>query len=86
MNGITGIVANSTQSRSLWIGDVEYWMDEGFLIKIFQEIANVKNLKIIRDKTKNTNLGYGFIEFESPEIAKEVLEEMNGRPIPETNK
>jgi RNA recognition motif-containing protein len=46
----------------------------------------VKNLKIIRDKAKGTNLGYGFVEFESPEIAKEVLNSLNGKAIPESNK
>jgi RNA recognition motif-containing protein len=43
-------------------------------------------LKIIRDKTKFSNQGYGFVEFESPEVAKEVLEVLNGKIIPETNK
>jgi hypothetical protein len=28
--------SNNIQSRSLWIGDIEYWMDEGFIIKIFE--------------------------------------------------
>jgi RNA recognition motif-containing protein len=77
---------NSVQARSLWIGEIDSWMDEGFMIKIFQEVANVKNLKIIRDKTKGTSMGYGFIEFESQEIAKEVLQELNGKLIPESNR
>jgi len=28
--------SNNAQSRSLWIGDIEYWMDEVFIIKIFE--------------------------------------------------
>ena len=48
--------------------------------------SEYKNLKIIRDKLKSQNLGYGFVEFENTEIAKEILEEMNGKPIPDTNK
>ncbi len=33
--------SNSTlaQARSLWIGDIDNWMDEGFMIKIFQEVG-----------------------------------------------
>jgi RNA recognition motif-containing protein len=49
-------------------------------------LANVKNLKIIRDKLKQTNLGYGFVEFDTPEIAKEVLDTLNGRQIKDTNR
>ena len=46
----------------------------------------MKNLKIIRDKLKQTNLGYGFIEFDTSEIAKEVLDTLNGRQIKDTNR
>lgn len=28
---------SSVQARSLWIGEVEYWMDESYLVKLFQE-------------------------------------------------
>ncbi len=58
------------------------------IIKInnFILLANVKNLKIIRDKIKHTNLGYGFIEFDTSEIAREVIEALNGKPIPDTNR
>jgi hypothetical protein len=33
--------SNNTQvqARSLWIGEIEPWMDEGFMIKIFQEVG-----------------------------------------------
>jgi len=86
------------QARSLWIGEIEPWMDEGFMIKIFQVVgtyytyivliylANVKNIKIIRDKAKATSNGYGFIEFENQEIAKEVLNSLNGKLLTDCNR
>jgi hypothetical protein len=27
----------NVQAKSLWIGEVEYWMDEGYINKIFEE-------------------------------------------------
>ncbi len=36
MNSISN---NSVQSRSLWIGEIEYWMDEGFIIKLFDGVG-----------------------------------------------
>jgi RNA recognition motif-containing protein len=62
-------------------------MDETFISKnFFQYGYKVKSVKIIRDKTSKTTLGYGFVEFDSPEIAKEVLNYLNGKIIPNTNK
>jgi RNA recognition motif-containing protein len=77
---------NQAQAKSLWFGDIESWMDESFIIKAFQNYAQVKNVKLIRDKSKSSNLGYGFVEFESSEIAREILENLNGTVIPETNR
>jgi RNA recognition motif-containing protein len=56
------------------------------LVKYIFILANVKNLKIIRDKANIKGLGYGFVEFESTEMAKLVLDELNGKTIPDTNK
>jgi hypothetical protein len=36
--------ATNVQSRSLWIGEIDYWMDEVFMIKIFQEVGK-KNFR-----------------------------------------
>ncbi len=30
---------SQVQARSLWIGEIDPWMDEGFMIKIFQEVG-----------------------------------------------
>lgn len=78
--------AQNMQSRSLWLGDIEVWMDENYIIKAFKEFSiifikldvDVKGVKIIRDKFKGVNLGYGFIEFENQEIAGQVLNDVNG--------
>ena len=45
---------NNIQSRSLWIGDIEYWMDEGFIIKIFEGVGNffIYKIKYINDNKK----------------------------------
>ena len=33
---------NNNQSKSLWIGDIEYWMDEKFISDIFENISNIE--------------------------------------------
>ncbi|CDW82249.1 nuclear acid binding [Stylonychia lemnae] len=54
--------------RTLWVGDVESWMDDNYLSSLFQ------------------GLGYGFVEFANPEIARQVLNTLNGSLIPGSNK
>ena len=39
MSTFTNFNIQSAQARSLWIGDIEYWMDEGFVINLFQEVG-----------------------------------------------
>ena len=46
----------------------------------------VKILKIIRDKNTKTVVGYCFVEFITPELAKEVLQNLNGYLIPNQQK
>ena len=74
------------QKKTLWVGDIAYWMDETYLARLFGSTANVASVKIIRDKQSNLPLGYGFVEFESHEIAAKVLDTLNGTTNPGTNK
>ncbi len=60
------------QPRTLWIGDLGYWMDETFLYNLFAATGTVTSVKIIRSKTTNVSEGYGFIEFTSHEAAAQV--------------
>ena len=41
-----------TQSRTLWIGDVEPWMNEHHIAQQFNQIATVTSVKLIRDKAR----------------------------------
>lgn len=76
-------------SQTLWMGDLEGFMDESYLNNIFTTVglrSSVKSIKIIKDKGTNSSSGYGFIEFTSHETAQSVLDTYNGTPIPGTKK
>lgn len=73
-------------SKTLWIGDVENWMTEKDITNMFSQIGSVTNVKIIRDKSSGTPMGYGFVEFSSHEVAARVLQLYNGSVNPTTNK
>jgi RNA recognition motif-containing protein len=81
------VCPTSIQSRSLWLGEVENWMDENYISNNFLHYGyKVTSVKIIRDKNTKTTLGYGFVEFDTSDLAKEVLQNVNGKFIPGTNK
>jgi len=80
------IYPSVTSSKTLWIGEIDGWMDEKFLTKVFSDYAIVKNVKVIRDKITGMHQGYGFVEFESAEVANYVLETCNGNFIPNSNR
>ncbi|KAL5737666.1 hypothetical protein ACOSP7_030427 [Xanthoceras sorbifolium] len=78
-------VAPDTSSegiRSLWIGDLQQWMDENYLIGIFANSGEVLSAKVIRNKQTNFPEGYGFIEFATHAAAERVLQNFNGAQMP----
>lgn len=87
--GIQQIRAPSIQgeaANSLWMGDIDGWMDENFIYSLFAHTGEVVNVKLIRDKQTGVPSNYAFIYFASQHAAQKVLENFNGQPIPATNK
>lgn len=61
-------------------------MDEKYLAELFNKSGRVVKVKIIRDKTTNLPVGYGFVEFDCHEVAAKVLDLFHGSTHPGTNK
>ena len=76
-----------TQARTLWIGEIEMWMDEEFLEKAFISYnVPIKSVKIIRDRGTGITLGYGFVELFSHSQAEEVLNQLSDKAVLYDNK
>jgi len=69
--------------RTLWIGDLQHWMDETYLYNAFAPVGpqQVTSVKIIRNKQTGQPEGYGFIEFLSRAAAEYALN-FNGQMMP----
>ncbi|CAN1242923.1 Polyadenylate-binding protein RBP45, partial [Linum perenne] len=80
----TGSGAGSSDIKSLWIGDLQPWMDENYLISTFSGTGEVVSAKVIRNKLTNLPEGYGFIEFVSRSAAERILQTYNGTLMPNT--
>ncbi|WOL04923.1 polyadenylate-binding protein RBP45 [Canna indica] len=74
--------ASADEIRTLWIGDLQYWMDENYLYGCFVHTGEVVSVKLIRNKITGQSEGYGFIEFVSRAAADRVLQTFNGQMMP----
>nr|XP_002125303.1 tRNA selenocysteine 1-associated protein 1-like isoform X1 [Ciona intestinalis] len=72
-------------SRSLWMGDLEPYMDETFVNKAFLQVSQPVSVKVIRRKDNGLPAGYCFIEFPSEAEAERVLKLVNGTTINGSN-
>ncbi|CAH8392756.1 unnamed protein product [Eruca vesicaria subsp. sativa] len=68
--------------KTLWVGDLLHWMDEGYLHTCFSHTGQVSSLKLIRNKLTCQSEGYGFVEFHSRAAAEEVLQTFSGSIMP----
>ncbi|KAH7150326.1 hypothetical protein B0J13DRAFT_523389 [Dactylonectria estremocensis] len=70
---------------TLWMGELEPWMDENFIKGVFLSAAGeTVNVKVIRDKNSG-NAGYCFVEFQSPDAATKALG-LNNTPVPNSSR
>ncbi|KAK8439165.1 RRM [Candidozyma auris] len=81
----------SEQPRTLWMGDLDTWLDEAAIVDLWWQIMRKKvNVKVIKPKNPKpespymglTHSGYCFVEFESYDDAQEALR-LNGQLLPD---
>ncbi|KAF2107615.1 hypothetical protein BDV96DRAFT_297722 [Lophiotrema nucula] len=72
------------RKTTLWMGELEPWIDENFVRSIWFNMGKQVNVKMIRDKFSG-NAGYCFVDFPSPAEAEEALH-LNGQLIPNSNR
>lgn len=69
---------------TLWMGELEPWMDENFIRTVWYNMGESVNVKMIRDKFSG-NAGYCFVDFSNPAAAAKGLT-LNGSIIPNSNR
>jgi len=47
-SGMSNAEAAQVGAKTLWIGDIEQWMDENYVISLFQGVINIKILTLYR--------------------------------------
>ena len=75
---------------NIYIGNLDFQVDEIEIIKMFALYGDVETVKLIRDKDTGRSKGYGFIEMPKEEDALRAISNLNesevmGRPIKVNN-
>ncbi|NP_001018445.1 tRNA selenocysteine 1-associated protein 1 [Danio rerio] len=69
--------------NSLWMGNLEPYMDEDFICRAFAQMGEtVVKIRLIRDKITGKNAGYGFVELADDTAVERCLRKVNGKPLP----
>lgn len=82
--GAGGDQQGGDSKTTLWMGELEPWIDENFVRSVWYGLGEQVNVKMIRDKFSG-NAGYCFVDFASPAAAAKALQ-LNGTLIPNSNR
>jgi RNA recognition motif-containing protein len=66
---------------NIYIGNLNYTVDEDKLREIFEKYGEVSSVRLIKDKETGESKGYGFIEMKNDEEAKRAIMKMNSQEI-----
>ncbi|GAB0096933.1 tRNA selenocysteine 1-associated protein 1 [Sergentomyia squamirostris] len=76
----------STVHCQLWMGSLEPYMTENFIMAAFQKMGeDPQTVKLMRNKYTGEPAGYCFVNFLNDEQAIDAMHKLNGKPIPGTN-
>jgi len=66
-------------NKTIWVGDIESWMDEAYLSRMFGAICPVVNVKLVRDwQHGGRPVGYGFVQLAGHGDAERLLGQLRG--------
>lgn len=63
---------------NIYVGNLDYKVDEDDLKGIFEEYGNVSESKVITDKYNGRSKGFGFVVMEDDSEANKAIQELNG--------
>ena len=64
-------------SPKLYVGNLSYEAVESDLFDLFSKVGAVKNVEVAMDRHANRSKGFGFVEMETLETAKEAAAKLN---------
>ncbi len=70
-------------NKKLHVGNLSYQTTEDELHQLFVEVGPVVSATIITDRASGRSKGFGFVEMETEQAAKEAIERLNNYELGE---
>ena len=65
----------------LYVGNLPYTITKARLEEVFSPFGALTECSVISDKFSGRSKGFGFVEFESDDSAKQAIEKLNGTDL-----
>jgi RNA recognition motif-containing protein len=73
--------SNEKSLTKMYVGNMDYEMDEGDINRLFRKYGKIGKIQIIRDPKTNRSKGIAFFQMFNPEHAQEAIKAVNGRIV-----
>ncbi|XP_054785821.1 polyadenylate-binding protein 3-like isoform X2 [Prosopis cineraria] len=68
-------------NMSLYVGDLDPNVNEGQLYDLFNQVATVVSIRVCRDQTRRSSLGYAYVNYGTAQDASNAMELLNFTPL-----
>ncbi len=68
-------------ATKLFVGSLPWAVNDQSLEDLFKAFGAVSSAKVIMDRESGRSKGFGFVEFEDDDAAKEAIKQMNNTDI-----
>ncbi|KAL2939363.1 Polyadenylate-binding protein 2 [Bienertia sinuspersici] len=76
-----GAAAGQFVTTSLYVGDLELNVSDSQLYDVFNQVGQVVSVRVCRDLTTRRSLGYGYVNYGSPQDAARAIDVLNFTPL-----
>jgi RNA recognition motif-containing protein len=66
---------------NIYVGNLDYRVDEKDLEDVFAEYGTVSSAKVIMDKYNGRSKGFGFVEMDNQDEANKAVSELDGATL-----
>ncbi|KAK7291107.1 hypothetical protein RIF29_05998 [Crotalaria pallida] len=79
--GAAAANANQFVTTSLYVGDLDFNVNDSQLYDLFNQVGQVVSVRVCRDLTTHRSLGYGYVNYSNPQDAARALDMLNFTPL-----